>query len=258
MGAPSVRNPQRRAIRHATGGWLMGANLVGRVLSNWTHVSDRAFRVLVRMAHTALDHPKEDTPADHYFAGRELLAMTLRATGGTEQSRYRVVARVVAELIEVGAIERIDSGRTGHSAVYRLTLGDACKPARKPKKGGQSSHPQGGQISHPKGGQFDQERVADLATPRNQEEPIEELREEEVVDLTTTSRPLRATEPSEPAPVIPLFPGTANAPGEPPYLNRSPWHSRRDHGADTVTAAMERQAAKRLAHQAQLASGETT
>jgi hypothetical protein len=44
----------------------------------------------------------------------------------------------------------------------------------------------------------------------------------------------------------------------PPYLNRSPWHSRRDHAADTVTAAMERQAAKRLAHQARLASGETT
>jgi hypothetical protein len=43
----------------------------------------------------------------------------------------------------------------------------------------------------------------------------------------------------------------------PPYLNRSPWHSRRDHAADTVTAAMERQAAKRLAHQARLASGET-
>jgi transcriptional regulator with XRE-family HTH domain len=34
--------------------------------------------------------------------------------------------------------------------------------------------------------------------------------------------------------------------------------SRRDHAADTVTAAMERQAAKRLAHQARLASGETT
>jgi hypothetical protein len=33
----------------------------------------------------------------------------------------------------------------------------------------------------------------------------------------------------------------------PPYLNRSPWHSRRDHAADTVTAAMERQAAKRIA-----------
>jgi transcriptional regulator with XRE-family HTH domain len=38
----------------------------------------------------------------------------------------------------------------------------------------------------------------------------------------------------------------------PPYLNRSPWHSRRDHAADTVTAAMERQAAKRLADQAEM------
>jgi hypothetical protein len=39
----------------------------------------------------------------------------------------------------------------------------------------------------------------------------------------------------------------------PPCLNRSPWHSRRDHTADTVTAAMERQAARRAAHQAKLA-----
>jgi len=231
----------------------MGANLVGRVLANWTHVSDRAFRVLVRMAHTALDHPQNGQPADHYFAGRELLAMTLRATGGTEQSRYRVVARVVAELIEVGAIERIDSGRTGHSAVYRLTLGDICKPTKKPKKGGLSSHPEGGQISHPKGGQFDQQRVAKLATPRNQEEPLEELKEEEVVDLTTTPHPSRASEPDEPASVIPLFPGTANAPGEPPYRSRSPWNSRRDHAADAITEAMERQAAKRAAYRAQLA-----
>jgi hypothetical protein len=235
----------------------MGANLVGRVLANWTHVSDRAFRVLVRMAHTALDHPQNGQPADHYFAGRELLAMTLRATGGTEQSRYRVVARVVAELIEVGAIERIDSGRTGHSAVYRLTLGDVCKPIKKPKKGGQSSHPQGGQSSHPKGGQFDQQRVANLATPRNQEEPIEELREEEVVDLTTTSHPSRASEPSGPASVIALFPGTANAPGEPPYRTPaviSRWRNRPDPTAES--SARRRQA--EADHRARLASGETS
>jgi hypothetical protein len=252
MGAPSVRNPQRRAIFHHPGGWLMGANLVGRVLANWTHVSDRAFRLLVRMAHTALDHPQNGQPADHYFAGRELLAMTLRATGGTEQSRYRVVARVVAELIEVGAIERIDSGRTGHSAVYRLTLGDLCKPARKPKKGGLSSHPQGGQISHPKGGQIDHERVAKLATPRNQEEPLEELREEEVVELTTTSHPLRATEPSEPAPVIPLFPGTANAPDEPPYRS-PPVLSRWRNRPDPTTEASARRRKAEAEYQARLA-----
>jgi hypothetical protein len=235
----------------------MGANLVGKVLASWTHVSDRAFRVLVRMAHTALDRPNKDTPADHYFAGRELLAMSLRGDGGTEQSRHRTVARCVAELIEAGAIERIDTGRIGHAAVYRLTLGDLTKPARKTDEGGQSSHPQGGQISHLEGGQIDHQRVAKSATPRNQEEPIEELKEEEGVEVIPTSHPLRAKTPSGPAPVIPLYPDSANAPGEPPY--RSPpvisrWRNRHD----PVAEAMERQAAKRAAHQARLASGETT
>lgn len=235
----------------------MGAHLVARVLADWTHVSDRAFRVLVRMALTALDKPKDGNPADTYFGGRELLAMTLRSDGGSEDSRNRIVARVVAELIKVGAIERTDSGRTGHNAVYRLTLSSAKSVKERPDQGGQFSHPQGGQISHPQGGQFSPPRVANLATPRNQEEPLEELLEERRGSSTTTSHPPRVAAPSEPAPVIALFPDSANAPGEPPY--RSPpvisrWRNRHDPVAD----AMERQAAKRAAYQARLASGETT
>lgn len=190
----------------------MGANLVGKVLIYWTHVSDRAFRILVRMAHTALDKPTEDTPADHYFGGRELLAMALRGTGGTPESRFRIVARVVAELIDAGAIRRVDSGRTGHAAVYRLTLGEA-KTAEKTtdeqaNQDGQFSHPQGGQFDQQEGGQFDPIRVANLATPRNQEEPIEELKEEEGVDLSTSSHPPRATPTPKQCPThrIPLKP----------------------------------------------------
>src|SRR5262245_54468810 len=45
----------------------MGAHLVGMVLASWSHVPDRAFRVLVRMAHTALDAAKEDQPSERYF-----------------------------------------------------------------------------------------------------------------------------------------------------------------------------------------------
>ncbi|HXM54563.1 MAG TPA: hypothetical protein VOB72_04175 [Candidatus Dormibacteraeota bacterium] len=238
----------------------MGANLVAQVLTHWTHVSDRAFRVLVRMAVTALDKPKDGAPAAVYFAGRELLAMSLRG-GGTEQSRFRIVSRVVAELIEVGAIERTDSGRTGHHAVYRLTLG-GTKPADKATdQGGQFSHPKGGQISHPKGGQFGPQRVANLATPRNQEEPLEELKEEERGALTTASHPSRATEPSEEPPsVIPLYPNSANAPDEPPYRapprTPSPVFGRRwsTRGMDTIAEATARSQAARAAHQAKLAA----
>lgn len=238
----------------------MGASLVARVLTSWTHVSDRAFRVLVRMALTALDKPTEDTPADHYFAGRELLAMALRSDGGTEQSRFRVVARVVAELVEAGAIERTDSGRTGHNAVYRLTLGDAAAARKRRNQGGQISHPQGGQIDHLKGGQIGPDRVAKLATPRNQEEPLEELSEERRGSSTTASHPLRASEPSEPAPVIPLFPGSANGPDEKPYrlqpdLGRRRWNS---PGMDAIAEAAARRAKAVADHHARLASGETT
>lgn len=225
----------------------MGANLVGKVLMSWTHLSDRAFRVLVRMAHTALDRPSKDTPADHYFAGRELLAMSLRPGGGTEDSRYRVVARVIAELIEAGAIERTDGGRTGHNAVYRLTLGEINSVKRKPKKGGQISHPQGGQISHPKGGQFSPDRVANLATPRNQEEPLEELSEERSGSSETASHPPRedGAEKDPTGVVVEMF---ADRP--PPRLGRL--------AEENLTGAAKRRRKAVADYRAQLASGETT
>lgn len=231
----------------------MGATLVGKVLTHWTHITDRAFRVLVRMAVTALDKPTDDTPAATYFAGRELLAMSLRGEGGTVQSRYRIVARVIAELIEAGAIERTDSGRTGHNAVYRLTLSRSKKSDIEPQEGGQFSHPEGGQISHPQGGQIGPERMAKLATPRNQEEPLEELYEEERGSSTTASHPLRAIGEREPAPVVALFPGTANAPDEKPYRSLSPWGSRRDAVLDSIAEASARRRAAEAAYQAQLA-----
>lgn len=104
----------------------MGARLVTLVLARWTHVSDRAFRLLVRMAHTALDEPGAGgAPAGVYFGGRELLALTLRAQGGSTQTRYREVRTVLAELADAGAIERVHDGRPGSRAAYRLSLNDA-------------------------------------------------------------------------------------------------------------------------------------
>lgn len=78
----------------------MGARLVSQVLARWTHVSDRAFRVLVRMALTALDEPNNGTPASVYFGGRDLLAMTLRRErGGDLDTAYKTVKRAIADLI---------------------------------------------------------------------------------------------------------------------------------------------------------------
>lgn len=209
----------------------MGANLVTQVLAHWTHLSDRAFRVLVRMAVTALDRPTLEAPANTYFAGRELLAMSLRGDGGSEKSRYRTVARVVAELVEAGAIVRIDGGRTGHNAVYRLTLSAVDKAAEDGSQGGEISHPQGGQFDHEQGGQISRNRVAKSATPRTQEEPIEELSEEEGVSEPPTSHPPRAQ-----TNVIPM--------------------RRTSRAAQTLAEASARVAVQRAQHQARLASGE--
>jgi hypothetical protein len=214
----------------------MGAQLVNKALAHWTHVSDRAFRLLIRMAVTALDKPKDGKPASIYFGGRELLAMTLRTDKGSDRSRYRVVARALAELVDAGAIERADSGRQGHNAVYRLTLSRG-RTAQKPPSDGASQD-----------GQFSPPRVADLATPRNQEEPLEDLLKEQRGDVQTTSHPSREpAEPPEPeiAPVVELRPGITQ---EPPYV-RPP--KPQSFAQQNLAAAAARRRAAVAAHRAE-------
>jgi hypothetical protein len=114
----------------------MGASLVGAAFARWTHVSDTAFRVLIRMALTALDSPSADgkNPAATYWGGRDLLAMSLRRAwpeGDDERSAnarkniHRDVRRALGELVKEGAIEVLDTGRAvrqGNRQVYRLCL----------------------------------------------------------------------------------------------------------------------------------------
>jgi hypothetical protein len=227
----------------------MGANLVMQVFAGWTHVSDRAFRVLVRMAVTALDNPGKGQPAGIYHGGRELLAMSLRSEG-SDETKFRAVKRAVAELTEAGAIDHIATGWAGQNAVYRLTLSRPGSTVDSAEMGGLIGPPKGGRTSPPMGGQNGPEWGAAQTPPRNQEEPIEERGEEEGADLQTASHPPRESEPSEPAPVVELFKGvTGEAPYRSPPSIVSRWRNRHDPVAD----AMERQAAKRAAYQAQLA-----
>jgi hypothetical protein len=167
----------------------MGATLVTQVLSYWTDVSDPAFRILVRMAVTALDTPSNGKPACVYHGGRELLAMTFRSQKGSERTRNRAVAKAISELTQVGAIEHLATGWAGQRAVYKLTL-DRAEAAR---MGGPTDHPQGGPTDHPMGGLSATKRVVSQTTPRNHQEPIQELKEEEVVEVRTTSHPPRAS-----------------------------------------------------------------
>lgn len=174
----------------------MGANLVAQALTHWTHVSDRAFRVLIRMALTALDNPSKGRPAATYLGGRELLAMTFRSDKGTPETRYRAVKRALAELSEEGAIRHLRSGWAGQNAVYRLTLD-------RQEKGGPKGPPEGGLKSPPMGGPSGTEWGVSEAPPRNQEDLQDERGEEEVADLSTTSHPPRATGSGDPANVVP-------------------------------------------------------
>jgi hypothetical protein len=164
----------------------VGAELVSLALAHWTHVSDRAFRVLIRMSLTALDKPNKGRPAAVYHGGRELLAMTLRSKKGTVRTQNRMVQEALAELSEQGAIRHLQSGWAGQKAVYRLTLDPVSK-------GVPHAHPVGGPTAHPMGVPTGTKRVCPTHTPRNQEEPLEELAEETRGDLGTAAHAPRAT-----------------------------------------------------------------
>jgi hypothetical protein len=220
----------------------MGANLVTQVLAHWTNLSDRAFRVLVRMAVTALDTPSKGRPAAVYHGGRELLAMSLRGDGGTIRTRYRTVAKAVAELTEAGAIDHLATGWAGQNAVYKLTLDRAHSTgdgeARDDEMGGPSAHPMDVPTGHPMGVRSDTEWMCAEYTPRNQEEPLKERDEEEVVDVPTTSHPPRDDLPPEDPTgvVVEMFPKKSL--------------SRTRRSTAEIEAASARRAAARAEHQA--------
>lgn len=99
----------------------MGARLAMEALTFWApKLIPSTSLVLTRMALTALDDAKDGTPPGMYWAGHEVLAAALR--GGVTPPNLRTVRRSIAELLEIGAIERVERGFNGHRSVYRLTL----------------------------------------------------------------------------------------------------------------------------------------
>lgn len=174
----------------------MGAQLVSLVLVRWApHISDRAFRVLVRMAHTALDADVKGRSAGMYYGGRDLLAMTLRAErGGTDEAAHRTVRRAISELLEVGAIERITAAKRGTTGAYRLRL-EAPVKAPVPRSL-ETAVP----VSRDRNKTDSGLQGSELRTPadplRNQEEPSnpKEPTEEIALDLDTALTVARANE----------------------------------------------------------------
>lgn len=140
---------------------MMGAQLVSRVYTSWTHLPDRPFRLLAYMALIA----KDTNAAPTYWGGRDSLAEALGYRDMTE-STYRVVSRAISQLVEFGAIKRSYIGHANKRSEYLLTLqkGDTTVTHRVTPES-------------PKGGQISPERVTPesgkgdtTVTPRNHEE----------------------------------------------------------------------------------------
>ncbi|MGW9196075.1 hypothetical protein [Micromonospora chersina] len=181
----------------------MGARLVSLALVRWSYVSDRAFRVLVRMALTALDEPQNGQPAGLYFGGQDLLALSLRNCGGKRESVLRSVRLAVDELIAEGAVERTKQGRSGQNAVFHLTLEGPRRidsvNSTAARQAESAVPPQGESTVPPQEESAIPDRRNRSFLPRNQEEPVEERGEEEEIavrtDLTVTRAREAATTP---------------------------------------------------------------
>jgi hypothetical protein len=195
----------------------MGSQLVAKVFATWApHVGDKAFRVLMRMAHTALDETNERAQACLYFGGPDLLAATMPGTG-TEASKQRIARRALEELVALGAVELVNRAGNGRRQVYRLTLWDPPKVgAYERKKSAKfdewvaghrelADNPSPPQPDNPSPPQPDNPSPRSRTTrvrPRNQEEPPQELTEENgVEDGAQVTDATREPDPPHPEPI---------------------------------------------------------
>jgi hypothetical protein len=85
-------------------------------------ISDRAYRVLLIMAHRAKDKGTADMPARHYYGGYRYLAIQLGydvpSGGELPRAPKLAVQRAVSELIAAKLIEHRGRTDTNRSAYY--------------------------------------------------------------------------------------------------------------------------------------------
>lgn len=113
---------------------LMGIQLANVVSVSWAHLPERQFKVLMRMALTALDVPnKKGQPAHVFWGGWETLALAMNRDVPAEddprleaQTRRRTlvseVARTTRLLVDAGAIKPQETARRGHQQTWLLTV----------------------------------------------------------------------------------------------------------------------------------------
>ena len=132
---------------------MMGARLVAQVFTHWTHLPDRPFRVLVRMAHIA----KDTNPVPIYWAGRDDLAQALGLTPG--EAAYQAVKRAVRQIVKAGAVEIEYLGHATKRTEYRLTVD------RMPRKKGVTESTPRGSVSDPQKGSVNDPHRGSLSDP---------------------------------------------------------------------------------------------
>ena len=136
---------------------MMGASLVARVYTSWSHLPDRPFRLLAHMALTIKDATAQPT----YWGGREAMCQSLGLPTENESS-HQMVKRAIRKLIDEGAVKRVMDGHAGKRSEYLLTLerGNRSDPHR-----GNSDDPQRGNSSDPHRGYSDDPAGGTQMTP---------------------------------------------------------------------------------------------
>jgi hypothetical protein len=123
-------------VRHLLGPWWSDYEVHKR---GGKPLSKSCVIVLAVMASTALDPDRKhtaDLPPCLYFGGRDPLAHALAGAdlkdlGTRRRATEKRIQAAVAEAEKAGALVRLDRGRNGHNARYRLLL----SPAEWPVKG---------------------------------------------------------------------------------------------------------------------------
>lgn len=105
----------------------MGYRNAHKAMTMWAHLDHRAARCLVVMALTARDRPgAHGEPAGVYWGGHDLLAKSLGLCDWDQEpsaNDLRVVRRVLAELVQAGAVKPVNKPQFGTRAEYQLALG---------------------------------------------------------------------------------------------------------------------------------------
>lgn len=105
----------------------MGWRNVSRAIVAWPHLDHRAARCLLVMANTSRDRTgAHGEPAGVYWGGHDLLAKALGMTDWDQEpspAALREVRRVLAQLVEAGAVKPLNHPRPGQRAEYQLALG---------------------------------------------------------------------------------------------------------------------------------------